>query len=116
VVAAGLTIALPEAGREPPPGDMDIDVAPETLQPRFELPPELMLAGLAVKELITGEVAGGEVGGGEVGGSEVAGGEVDGGEVGGSEVAGGEVGADGVVTAIVTDRVTLPAALVAVMI
>jgi hypothetical protein len=59
VVAAGLTVALPEAGREPPPGDMEIDVAPETLQPRVEFPPELMLAGLAVKKLITGNEAGG---------------------------------------------------------
>lgn len=66
-----------------------------------------MLEGVAVKETIIGNgVGGGEVGGGEVGGSEV----------GGDEVGGDEVGGDGAVTAIVTDWVTLPAALVAVMV
>jgi hypothetical protein len=79
---------------------MVTDATPETFQLRVELPPRLMLEGLAVKERITGN----EVGGGEVGG----------GEVGGGEVGGGEVGGDGVVTVTVTNWETVPAALVAV--
>jgi hypothetical protein len=119
VVEAGLATALPEAGKEPPPGDMLTDVTPETFQLRVELPPELMLEGLAVKERITGDEAGGgegggEGGGGEVGGDQVGGDEVGGNEVGGDDVGGDEVGGDGVVTAIVTDWETVPAALVAV--
>ncbi len=94
MVEAGLAIALPALETTPTPWSKKTDVAPETLQVRVEFPPGLMLEGLAVKEVITGEVGGGEVGGGEVGG--------------------GEVGGDGVVTAIVTDWVTLPAELVAV--
>jgi hypothetical protein len=93
VVEAGLTVAVPEAGRELLPGDIEIDVAPETLQLRLEFPPRLMPDGVAVKETIIGEEDGNEVGGSEVGGSEV----------GGNEVGGNEVGADGAVTAIVTD-------------
>jgi len=115
VVEAGLFGVFPEAGKEPPPGDMETDVTPVTFQLSVEFPPALMLEGLAVKERMTGnEVGGGEVGGSEVGGSEVGGSEVGGSEVGGSEVGGSEVGGDGVVTAIVTDWVTLPAALVAI--
>jgi hypothetical protein len=60
-------------------------VASETLQLRVELPPALMLMGLAVKELITGKEDGCGVGAG---------------------------GAAATVT--VTDLVTLPAALIAV--
>ncbi len=63
MVAAGLAVALPEGGREPPPGDMETDVAPVTLQLRMELPPGPMLEGLAVK-VITGNEAGGGEGGG----------------------------------------------------
>jgi hypothetical protein len=125
VVEAGLATVLPEAGRVPPAGDMLTDVTPVTFQFRMEFPPGLMLAGLAVKERITGdeagggegggdEVGGGEVGGGEVGGSEVGGSEVGGGEVGGGEVGGDEVGGDEVITATVTDWETVPAVLVAI--
>ena len=48
-----MTVALPEAPI-PPPGDMDADVAPDMLQLKVEIPPALMLVGLAVKLLITG--------------------------------------------------------------
>ncbi len=64
MVAAGLAVALPEGGREPPPGDMETDVTPVAFQLSMELPPELMLEGLAVKEVITGNEAGGGEGGG----------------------------------------------------
>jgi hypothetical protein len=103
---------------------MVTEVTPVTFQLSKEFPPALMLAGLAVKEMITGDEAGGgegggeggggEVGGDQVGGEEVGGNEVGGDQVGGEEVGGNEVGGDGVVTAIVTDWETAPAALVAV--
>ena len=76
-------MVVPEAVTAPP-GFMATDVAPETFQLNVELPPALMLVGLAVKELITGA-------------------EGDGGGGGGAAV-----------TVTVTDRLTLPAALVAV--
>ncbi len=41
------------------PLSMYIAVAPETFQPSVVLSPELMLVGLAVKELITGSEGGG---------------------------------------------------------
>jgi len=107
VVEAGLTIALPEAGREPIPGDMLTDVAPVTFQLRLEFPPGLMLEGLAVRERITGKVVGGKVVGGRVVGGRVVGGRVVGGRVVGGKVAGGEVAggevAGGEVTSIVND-------------
>ena len=43
----------------PIPLSMYIAVAPEIFQPSVVLSPELMLAGLAVKERITGKEAGG---------------------------------------------------------
>jgi hypothetical protein len=114
VVAAGLTVAVPEGGRDPTPGAMVTEVTLLTFQLRVEFPPGLMLGGLAVKESMTGSEAGGGEGGGEGGGDEVGGDQVGGDEVGGDEVGGDEVGGDGVVTAIVTDWETVPAALVAV--
>ena len=121
MVEAGLTVAFPEGGRAPLPGTMVTDETPVAFQFSNELPPALILEGLAVKERITGEVNGGEAGGSEAGGSEVGGSEAGGSEVGGSEAGGSEaggseVGGDGAVTAIVTDWVTLPAALLAVMV
>lgn len=64
MVAAGLAVAVPEGGREPPPGAMVTDETPVTFQLSVEFPPALMLVGLAVKVLITGKVGGGGVGGG----------------------------------------------------
>jgi hypothetical protein len=126
VVEGGLATALPEAGTEPPPGSMVIDVAPETLQLTMELPPALMLVGLAVKaRIIGGEDGGDEKGVGEDGGGENGDGEDGGGENGDGEDGGGENGvgegvgvgvAAAVVTATVTDLLTLPAELVAVMV
>jgi len=81
VVEAGLAGVLPEAGREPIPGDMLTDVTPVTFQLRLEFPPGMMLEGLAVKERITGKVVGGKVVGGRVVGGRVVGGEVVGSEV-----------------------------------
>ena len=54
VVAEGVAVALPDAGMELPPGVIETDVAPVVLQLSVELPPALMLPGLAVKPLITG--------------------------------------------------------------
>ena len=54
VVAAGVAVALPDPGTEPPPGAIETVVAPVVLQLSVELPPALMLPGLAVKLLITG--------------------------------------------------------------
>ena len=48
---------------------METAVAPETFQLSVELPPAVMLAGLAVKELITGREGGGGAAGGEGGGA-----------------------------------------------
>jgi len=59
VVESGLAVALPEAGTDAAPGTIDTDVAPETFQSKVELPPVLMLEGLAVKERITGNEGGG---------------------------------------------------------
>ena len=59
VVAAGLVVAVPEGGREPLPGAMVTDETPVTFQFSVELPPALMLVGLAVKVLITGNDGGG---------------------------------------------------------
>gem|GEM_PF-2854296 len=81
VVEAGLAGVLPEAGREPIPGDMLTDVTLVTFQLRLEFPPGMMLEGLAVKERITGKVVGGKVVGGRVVGGRVVGGEVVGSEV-----------------------------------
>jgi len=106
VVEGGLAIALPEAGTEPPPGTMVIDVAPETLQLTLEFPPTLMLAGSAVRERIRGKEGGVSEGGVSEGGA---------GENGVGEGV-GVGGAAAVATATVTDLVTLPAELVAVMV
>jgi len=107
VVEAGLAGALPEAGREPIPGDMLTDVTPVTFQVRLEFPPGLMLEGLAVKEKMTGKVVGGRVVGGKVVGGKVVGGKVVGGRVVGGRVVGGKVVGGkvvgGEVTSIVTD-------------
>ena len=51
-------MVVPEAVTAPP-GFMATDVASETFQLNVELPPALMLVGLAVKELITGADGGG---------------------------------------------------------
>ena len=136
MVEGGLAVALPEAGTEPPPGSMVIDVAPETLQLTMELPPALMLVGLAAKarimggergmtEGIVGEDGGGENCGGENGVGEEGVGEKGDGEDGVGEDGVGENGvgegvgvgvAVAVATATVTDLLTLPAELVAVMV
>jgi hypothetical protein len=58
VVAAGEQVALPDAGTDGAPGITDMDVAPVTLQLNVELPPAVILTGLAVKELITGTETG----------------------------------------------------------
>lgn len=50
MVAAGLTVAFAEGGRAPLPGAMVTDETPETFQLNMELPPLLMLVGLAVNE------------------------------------------------------------------
>ena len=54
LVEAGLAVAFPEGGRDPPPGAMVTDETPVTFQFSVELPPALMLVGLATKKLITG--------------------------------------------------------------
>jgi hypothetical protein len=55
VVADGLTLVEPVAEMEvKDPGEMAIVVAPDVVQLRVLLDPELMLIGLAVKELIVG--------------------------------------------------------------
>jgi hypothetical protein len=55
VVAVGLTLVEPVAEMEvKDPGEMAIVVAPDVVQLRVLLDPELMLIGLAVKELIVG--------------------------------------------------------------
>jgi len=66
-VLDSVATAVPDAGTLPPPGDSVTEVAPVTFHDRVELPPALMLVGLAVKALITGGVTGGEAGGGEAG-------------------------------------------------
>jgi hypothetical protein len=59
VVEAGEPVALPEVATAPTPGAIETDVAPVVLQPSVVLPPELMLDGVAVKLLITGNEGGG---------------------------------------------------------
>jgi hypothetical protein len=59
VVEAGEQEVLPEAATAPIPGAMETDVAPLVFQLSVELPPELMLDGLAVKLFITGGAGGG---------------------------------------------------------
>jgi hypothetical protein len=59
VVEAGEREVLPEAATAPIPGAMETDAAPLVLQLSVELPPELMLDGLAVKLFITGGAGGG---------------------------------------------------------
>jgi hypothetical protein len=55
VVADGLTLVEPVAEMEvKDPGEIAIVVAPDVVQLRVLLDPELMLIGLAVKELIVG--------------------------------------------------------------
>jgi hypothetical protein len=55
VVAVGLTLVDPLADIEVnPPGEIEIVVAPLAVQLRVLLAPELMLAGLAPKEVIVG--------------------------------------------------------------
>jgi hypothetical protein len=55
VVADGLTLVEPVAEMEvKDPGEMAMVVAPDVVQLRVLLDPELMLIGLAVKELIVG--------------------------------------------------------------
>lgn len=57
VVAAGLTAVEPLADAEVKvPGVMAMLVAPVVVQPSVLDPPELMLAGLAVKALISGKL------------------------------------------------------------
>jgi hypothetical protein len=54
-VADGLTLVEPVAEMEvKDPGEMAMVVAPDVVQLRVLLDPELMLIGLAVKELIVG--------------------------------------------------------------
>ena len=89
-------MALPEAGTKPDPGVIETDVAPVTSQPRIELSPSLIVAGLAVNDSITGAEAGEPVAA----------------ESQGVESGGGEAPA----TVIVTSLVTLPASFVAVMV
>ena len=50
---------VPVANTLPTPPLMETEVAPVTFQLNVELPPALTLAGLAVKELITGNEGGG---------------------------------------------------------
>jgi len=57
-VLDNVATALPEAGMLPPPGDSVTEVTPVTFHDKVELPPELMLVGLAVKEMIAGREAG----------------------------------------------------------
>ncbi len=64
IVAAGETLLLPVAATVPTPPLMDTEVAPLTVQLSVELPPALILAGLAVKELMTGFEGAGCCGGG----------------------------------------------------
>lgn len=126
MVEGGIAIALPEAGTGPPPGAIVTDVAPETLQLTVELSPALMLAGSAIKARIMGGERGMTEGAvsegivGEDGGGEDCGGENGVGEDGVSEngvVEGVGVGGVGApATATVTDLLTLPAELVAVMV
>ena len=59
MVAAGLTVAFAAGGRAPLPGAMVTDETPVTFQFNVELPPALMLVGLAVKVMITGNDGGG---------------------------------------------------------
>ena len=82
VVAVGATSVLLIRSTLPIPWFMTTDVASETLQLNSELPPALILDGLAVNKLITGAEGG------------------------------GGAGAPAIVT--VTDRLMLPAALIAV--
>jgi len=58
VVEAGLTVSVPEGGRAPLPGTMVTDETPVAFQLSNELPPALILAGLAVNET-TGKEGGG---------------------------------------------------------
>ena len=58
MVAAGLTVAFAAGGRAPLPGAMVTDETPVTFQFNVELPPALMLVGLAVNET-TGKEGGG---------------------------------------------------------
>ena len=106
VVVEGELVALPEAGTEPPPGDIETDVAPATSQSRVELSPSFIVAGLAVNDAITGAEAG------EPEAAESHGVESEGVEPAGVESGGEEVPA----TVTVTCFVVLPALLVAVMV
>jgi hypothetical protein len=58
VVTAGKTMLLPEEPTAPTPLSMVTDVAFDTLQLKVAEPPRLILDGLAVKELITGNPPG----------------------------------------------------------
>ena len=135
MVETGLTVAFPEGGRAPLPGAMVTDETPVAFQLSRELPPALMLVGLAVNETTgkeggmsegvgseggVGENGVGENGVGEDGVGENGVGENGVGEDGGGENGVGEgVGVRAVVvsaTATVTDLLTLPAELVAVMV
>jgi hypothetical protein len=58
VVTAGKTMLLPEEPPAPTPLSMVTDVAFDTLQLKVAEPPRLILDGLAVKELITGNPPG----------------------------------------------------------
>ena len=106
VVVDGVLVALPEAGTESVPGNIETDVAPVTSQSMVELSPSLILDGLAVNDSITGFEAG------EPEAAESQGVGPEGVESEGGEPEGGEVPA----TVIVISLVTLPASFVAVMV